>query len=276
MPGVSVTLRIALVQMDLAWEDPAENHRRAARHLETGVARARGSRCCRRCSRPDSRWTRSGSPSRPAARRRPFSASRRRRSASGSSRACRRRASPAAQYRATCLADGRRDALRQDPPVLVTRASTEHYAAGDRVVTVETSRASASPRWSATTCDFPSPSASPRRRPISSLVVANWPEPRREHWRTLLEARAIENQAYVAGVNRVGDGGGAHYAGDSAVIGRSGRSSPRETSGGGRARRRRRFREGGQAPGALPGACRPAASGIQAINVASARSEPAP
>jgi predicted amidohydrolase len=50
------------------------------------------------------------------------------------------------------------------------------------------------------------------------LVVANWPAPRREHWRTLLRARAIENQAYVVGVNRVGAGGGLDYAGDSQVI----------------------------------------------------------
>lgn len=50
------------------------------------------------------------------------------------------------------------------------------------------------------------------------VVVANWPEVRRDHWRTLLRARAIENQAYVAGVNRVGDGGKLHYAGDSALI----------------------------------------------------------
>ncbi len=50
------------------------------------------------------------------------------------------------------------------------------------------------------------------------LVVANWPEKRRHHWRTLLEARAIENQAYVVGVNRVGDGGGLHYAGDSRIV----------------------------------------------------------
>jgi predicted amidohydrolase len=50
-------------------------------------------------------------------------------------------------------------------------------------------------------------------------VVANWPELRREHWRTLLKARAIENQAYVAGVNRVGDGDSLHYTGDSSVVG---------------------------------------------------------
>lgn len=51
------------------------------------------------------------------------------------------------------------------------------------------------------------------------LVVANWPEARREHWQVLLRARAIENQAYVVGVNRVGSGGSLRYAGDSRIIG---------------------------------------------------------
>lgn len=50
------------------------------------------------------------------------------------------------------------------------------------------------------------------------LVVANWPVTRRCHWTTLLTARAIENQAYVVGVNRVGEGGGLEYAGDSRIV----------------------------------------------------------
>jgi len=51
------------------------------------------------------------------------------------------------------------------------------------------------------------------------LFVANWPTPRREPWRTLLRARAIENLSYCAGLNRVGtDGNGLSYSGDSAVI----------------------------------------------------------
>jgi omega-amidase len=51
------------------------------------------------------------------------------------------------------------------------------------------------------------------------LYVANWPEKRSAHWKALLQARAIENQAYVAGVNRVGtDGLSLTYSGDSAVI----------------------------------------------------------
>lgn len=50
------------------------------------------------------------------------------------------------------------------------------------------------------------------------LVPANWPETRRHHWRSLLVARAIENQAYVVGCNRVGSGGGLDYSGDSAIV----------------------------------------------------------
>jgi predicted amidohydrolase len=51
------------------------------------------------------------------------------------------------------------------------------------------------------------------------LVPANWPSPRRHHWQTLLQARAIENQAYVVGVNRVGrDGNGVEHAGDSRIV----------------------------------------------------------
>lgn len=48
------------------------------------------------------------------------------------------------------------------------------------------------------------------------LYVANWPAARRSAWRALLPARGVENQCYVAGVNRIGiDGNGVRYAGDS-------------------------------------------------------------
>jgi predicted amidohydrolase len=50
------------------------------------------------------------------------------------------------------------------------------------------------------------------------LYVANWPAARRSAWQVLLPARAVENQCYVAGVNRLGtDGQGIAYAGDSGV-----------------------------------------------------------
>lgn len=51
------------------------------------------------------------------------------------------------------------------------------------------------------------------------VYVANWPERRNTAWKTLLRARAIENQCYVIGVNRVGeDGNGIAHSGDSMVI----------------------------------------------------------
>jgi predicted amidohydrolase len=51
------------------------------------------------------------------------------------------------------------------------------------------------------------------------LFVANWPSPRAEAWRLLLRARAVENQAFVVGVNRTGqDGKGKDYPGRSVVI----------------------------------------------------------
>jgi predicted amidohydrolase len=94
----------------------------------------------------------------------------------------------------------------------------EHYAAGDAflTVTVEGVRCSffvcydlrfADEFWAlATDTDC-------------YVVVANWPAVRRHHWRGLLVARAIENQAYVVGANRVGvDGNGVEYAGDSLVV----------------------------------------------------------
>jgi omega-amidase len=51
------------------------------------------------------------------------------------------------------------------------------------------------------------------------LIVANWPERRALHWRTLIPARAVENQCYVLGVNRVGhDGNEVYHSGDSTCI----------------------------------------------------------
>ncbi len=93
----------------------------------------------------------------------------------------------------------------------------EHYAAGRSRLTVDVEGVRVTPFvcydlrfaddfWAeATTTDC-------------YLVVANWPAARRSHWQALLAARAIENQAYVVGVNRVGEGDGIAYAGDSRII----------------------------------------------------------
>ncbi len=52
-----------------------------------------------------------------------------------------------------------------------------------------------------------------------AIYIANWPGRRASHWKLLLPARAVENQSYVIGVNRVGrDGKGFAYSGDSSII----------------------------------------------------------
>jgi omega-amidase len=59
------------------------------------------------------------------------------------------------------------------------------------------------------------------------LYVANWPDRRAEHWDTLLHARAIENQCFVAGVNRVGtDANELYYSGGSVVFNALGARKP--------------------------------------------------
>jgi omega-amidase len=51
------------------------------------------------------------------------------------------------------------------------------------------------------------------------VYVANWPERRNHAWKTLLQARAIENQCYVIGLNRVGtDGNNIYHSGDSMIV----------------------------------------------------------
>lgn len=51
-----------------------------------------------------------------------------------------------------------------------------------------------------------------------AVVAANWPESRREHWKILLRARAVENQMFIAGVNCTGSTGEVSYSGDSCFI----------------------------------------------------------
>ncbi len=58
-----------------------------------------------------------------------------------------------------------------------------------------------------------------RRGAELMAVIANWPELRESHWLTLLRARAIENQAYVVGVNRAGSDPHVRYSGHSLIVG---------------------------------------------------------
>lgn len=64
------------------------------------------------------------------------------------------------------------------------------------------------------------------------LYVANWPAARVQHWESLLQARAIENQCYVVGVNRVGvDANGHYYSGSSMVVDPMGQLSAKAFGG---------------------------------------------
>jgi omega-amidase len=93
----------------------------------------------------------------------------------------------------------------------------EHYSAGGGLVTFRLKDWRVRPMI----CyDLRFPAWSRNRNDYDLLVyVANWPDRRHLAWQTLIRARAIENLAYVAGVNRIGsDGNGVRYVGGSAVI----------------------------------------------------------
>lgn len=210
-------MRVAVVQMDLAWEDVLENHRRA-RRLAVDAA-AQGSRL--------------------AVYPEMFS--------TGFSMAADRIAQPEGGASETFLRETARElgmwllasvpeagqprprnvALLVSPGGAVTRyakihpftfgGEDRHYAPGERVVTATVEDVRVTPLI-CYDLRFPEPFRLAAGETDLYAVIANWPDSRREHWRALLKARAIENQAYVIGVNRAGEGGGLSYAGDSAVI----------------------------------------------------------
>ncbi len=97
-------------------------------------------------------------------------------------------------------------------------SENQHFDAGQRVVAVRCSGCIVSPMI----CyDLRFPEGF--RTAVGSgaelfVVIANWPANRHDHWRTLLAARAIENQAYVLGVNRCGSDPNANYAGGSMMF----------------------------------------------------------
>jgi len=95
----------------------------------------------------------------------------------------------------------------------------KHYAPGQKTVVFDLSGA-ASSVFICYDLRFPEVFRAVARAVKVIYVLANWPASRQDHWHALLRARAIENQCYVAGVNRVGtDGAGIDYAGGSCVYG---------------------------------------------------------
>ena len=97
----------------------------------------------------------------------------------------------------------------------------KHFMAGDKRVVVEWRGV----RYLLEICyDLRFPVWSRQRGDYDAIIYsALWPKPRRAVWRTLLQARAIENQAYVVGVNRVGSEPELEYVGDSMVVDHMGR-----------------------------------------------------
>ena len=104
----------------------------------------------------------------------------------------------------------------------------EHYAPGDGPVVVVIDGVRIAPL----VCydlRFPELFRAVARDVDAYILVANWPVARRPHWDVLLRARAIENEAYVVAVNRIGSGGGLTYDGGSVAWDPWGEPAP-ETS----------------------------------------------
>lgn len=100
------------------------------------------------------------------------------------------------------------------------RMSGEHevYSAGSQTITVGLKGWNIRP-FVCYDLRFPAWTRNVKKQYDLAVFVANWPAPRSMHWTTLLKARAIENQCYVIGVNRVGtDGNGLPYDGNSSII----------------------------------------------------------
>ena len=92
-----------------------------------------------------------------------------------------------------------------------------HYMAGDALATAELEGVRVTPLI-CYDLRFPEPFRPAARTTDLYCVIANWPDKRREAWSILLRARAIENQAFVLGVNRVGLGSNELHAGDSVLV----------------------------------------------------------
>ena len=95
---------------------------------------------------------------------------------------------------------------------------TEHYEAGNEPVLFEWGGFKVSP-FICYDLRFPEHFRAATKRGAQLItVIANWPVTRIQHWVTLLQARAIENQAYVIGVNRCGTDPTLAYSGGSLIV----------------------------------------------------------
>ena len=210
-------MRVALLQLDLAWEDVAENHRRAARLLEE--AKQGGATLAVLPEMFSTGFSmdavRIAQP--PGGESEQFLKDQARKLGLWILASVPERGEPTPRNMAMLAApDGAVVKYAKIHPFSFA-GEDKVYTAGDRVVTAEVEGVRVTPL----VCydlRFPEPFRTAAADTDLYVVVANWPDQRREHWRTLLRARAIENQAYVVGVNRAGEGNGLRYVGDSAAI----------------------------------------------------------
>jgi len=93
----------------------------------------------------------------------------------------------------------------------------KHYEAGSEIATVEIESVRVTPLI-CYDLRFPELFRAAAKGTDLFVVIANWPTRRAHAWRTLLAARAIEDQAWVLGVNRVGDAQGHPHRGDSTLV----------------------------------------------------------
>lgn len=213
-------MRVALVTLDIAWEDPETNHRRAGERLrEAAAAGARlailpemfatgfsmdAAKVAEAEGGPTETWLRDAA------------ASTGLHVLAGVAQIGPDGGKP--ENRALLASPSGR--VERTPKLHPFSSANEHlsYRGGDRVATWDVEGIRVTPL----VCydlRFPEPFRVATDDTDLYAVIANWPDRRREHWRTLLRARAIENLAYVAGVNRAGEGDGLRYPGDSALVG---------------------------------------------------------
>jgi len=211
-------MRVAAVQLDVAWEDPSTNFRRAEKRAQE--AAAVGAElvifpemfACGFSMRPERVAEAPGGPTEAfltelaAGLGVHVIAGVPLRVDEGAPRNCAVAVSPDGQVRR---------AGKLHP--FSFAGENEHYAFSDAVHTWTVGGLRITP-FVCYDLRFPEPFRLAADRTDAFVVLANWPERRRVHWQTLLRARAIENQAYVVGCNRAGDGDGLHYAGDSALL----------------------------------------------------------
>ncbi len=96
-------------------------------------------------------------------------------------------------------------------------AEAKHYVAGDTLVNCKVCGATLAP-FVCYDLRFPEIFQAASKKSQIMTVIANWPVARVGHWITLLQARAIENQSFVVGVNRSGKDATLTYTGDSMLV----------------------------------------------------------